>query len=124
MRFKIALLSIPTHYMSLFHALTSDSEKLEKIPRLFFFWDAADRARKFHLLKWETITSPKIWGGLDHNGLKVFNKALLDKWLWRFRVEVSALWRRVIVDKYEAMVGEWGSRDVTMPLVAVFGGIS
>lgn len=70
------------------------------------------------------MTSPKQWGGLGIKDMKVCNKALLGKWLWRFGMEVQALqeglgikdlkgkwlrrfgivvqalWRRVIADKY------------------------
>lgn len=39
-------------------------------------------------------------------------KALLGKWLWRFRVEEQALWREVIAGKYGVVEGEWRSRNV------------
>ena len=32
--------------------------------------------------------------------LTTFNKALLEKWLWRFGKEENRLWRRVIASKY------------------------
>ena len=41
----------------------------------------------------------------------LFNKALLGKWLWRFGVEDSHLWRRVIVAKYGLEWGGWHSKS-------------
>jgi hypothetical protein len=38
-----------------------------------------------------------------------FNLALLGKWLWRFGVEESHLWRRVVVAKYRVGRGGWTS---------------
>lgn len=35
-----------------------------------------------------------------YKNLKVQNKNLLSKWLWRFVVEDQKLWRRVILNKY------------------------
>lgn len=53
----------------------------------------------------EKVTAPKSWDGFGVKDLKVLNKALLEKWLWRFRVEVQSLSRGVIVDKYGEMEG-------------------
>lgn len=61
---KSTLASIPTNYMSLFHALALVIEKLAKIQRNFL-WDAADGARKFHLVRWEVVTSPKNGEGWE-----------------------------------------------------------
>uniref|UniRef100_A0A2N9I6Z1 Reverse transcriptase zinc-binding domain-containing protein n=1 Tax=Fagus sylvatica TaxID=28930 RepID=A0A2N9I6Z1_FAGSY len=36
-----------------------------------------------------------------------FNRALLGKWLWRFGIEETHLWRRVLVVKYGVESGGW-----------------
>ena len=36
-----------------------------------------------------------------------FSKALLGKWLWRFGLEESRLWRRVVVARYGVTKGSW-----------------
>lgn len=67
--------------------------------------------KKFHLVNWKSITTLKCWGGLAIKDLRVFYKALLGKWLWRFRVEVTAFWRGVTVEKY----GGWRTKNVPLP---------
>ncbi|XP_009599850.2 uncharacterized protein [Nicotiana tomentosiformis] len=107
---KSTLSSIPTYYLSLLQAPVSITEKLERLQRNFL-WDAADGTRKFHLVNWQTVTSPKKWGGLGVKDLRVFNRALLGKWLWRFGVEEHALWREVIAEKYDSTGGVGGPRQ-------------
>jgi hypothetical protein len=50
-----------------------------------------------------------VWGVRD---LIVFNKALLGKWMWRFGVEESKFWRRVLVAKYGVTRRGWCTRLV------------
>uniref|UniRef100_A0A2N9F1I2 SMARCC C-terminal domain-containing protein n=1 Tax=Fagus sylvatica TaxID=28930 RepID=A0A2N9F1I2_FAGSY len=49
------------------------------------------------LVKWD-----HIW--LAVRNLKLFNEAILGRWLWRFGEERGALWRRVIALKYGSEV--------------------
>ena len=39
---------------------------------------------------------------------RLFNEALLGKWLWRFGIEEDALWRQVIEMKYGCVLGGGG----------------
>jgi mannosylglycoprotein endo-beta-mannosidase len=50
---------------------------------------------------------PLYVGGLGIRNIKLFNTALLSKWLWRFAMERDRLWRRVIAAKYGCMIGDW-----------------
>ena len=50
--------------------------------------------------------------GLGIRKLPTFNKALLGKWLWRFGVEETRIWRRVVSMKFGEELGGgegWGN---------------
>ena len=42
-------------------------------------------------------------GGLDIGVVRIKNRALLSKWVWRYGEEPSALWRAIIDSKYEGV---------------------
>ena len=50
---------------------------------------------------------PVETGGLGIRSVVSFNQALLGKWLWRYGLEVSHLWRRAIFSKYGEGQGGW-----------------
>ena len=60
-------------------------------------------------MAWDRICSLIQQGGLGVRQLIPFNLALLGKWLWRFGLEESHLWRRVVVAKYGGVRGGWTS---------------
>ena len=51
------------------------------------------------------VYAPKVNGGLGIRKLTTFNKVLLGKWLWRFGVEETRLWWRVVALNFGE---EWG----------------
>uniref|UniRef100_A0A2N9F693 Uncharacterized protein n=1 Tax=Fagus sylvatica TaxID=28930 RepID=A0A2N9F693_FAGSY len=57
------------------------------------------------------ICQPLRSGGLGIHNLRLFNQALLGKWLWRFGTEQDALWQKVIISKYDSMQGGWTTRE-------------
>ncbi|KAL4311206.1 hypothetical protein GQ457_01G023410 [Hibiscus cannabinus] len=53
-----------------------------------------------HWLKWEMLCKPKVGGDLGLCNLRQKNRALLNKWIWRYGGENSSLWRKVVDAKY------------------------
>ena len=65
---------------------------------------------KLHLVGWDKVCAPLKNDGLGVRKLTTFNKALLGKWLWRFGIEETRLWRRVIALKFGEEWGGWTSK--------------
>lgn len=63
--------------------------------------------RKSTWVNWEKTGKPLAQGGLGIHSIKETNRALLSKWLWMFRTELDALWRRVIAAKYKTTTSGW-----------------
>ena len=87
---KNPLSTIPTHV----------ANKIEKLQRDFLCGDS-----KTHLVGWDKVRSPMENGKLGIRKLTTFNTALLGKWLWRFGVEETRVWKRVVASKFGE---EWG----------------
>lgn len=63
-------------------------------------------------------------GGLGIKNLKVFNEALLGKWLWRYATDRDSLWRKVVVSKYDEGDLFWLPKDISTSYgVGVWKGI-
>lgn len=63
-------------------------------------WGSSDIRRKVHLVSWSTICRPKKYGGLGLRPAAKMNQALLIKLAWRLVTEPSALWSRLLKEKY------------------------
>jgi hypothetical protein len=103
---KSMLSSLPIYYFSLFTIPVSVAKRLERLQRNFL-WGDTNGEFKHHLVGWDTVCSPIIDGGLGIRKLVAFNQALLSKWLWRFGMEASHLWRRVLVARFGLGAGGW-----------------
>ena len=101
---KSTLSNLPTYFLSLFPIPASVANRIERLQRNFL-WGSFGDDPKIHLVKWATICSPISSGGLGIRKIRLFNEALLGKWLWRFGIEEDALWRQVIEMKYGCV---WG----------------
>uniref|UniRef100_A0A2N9E3N6 Endonuclease/exonuclease/phosphatase domain-containing protein n=1 Tax=Fagus sylvatica TaxID=28930 RepID=A0A2N9E3N6_FAGSY len=52
------------------------------------------------------------FGGLGIRNVRLFNRALLGKWLWRYGNERESLWRRIIHSKYGSFPRRWISATI------------
>jgi len=68
-------------------------------------WGWGAEGRKIAWTSWENICKEKEEGGLGIRSIELFNKALLEKWLWRLGSQESGLWKDVLESKY----GQWGT---------------
>jgi hypothetical protein len=96
--FKSTMSSLPTYFLSLFPIPVVVVTRIDKIQR-DFLWGGLGEGKKFHLVNWIQICQPLNLGCLGIRNLRIFNRALLWKWLWRFGNEREALWRQVILSK-------------------------
>ena len=80
--------------------------EIEKIMR-DFFWEGFDGDDTRHLAAWEVLCRPKSSGGLGIGCLADRNTSLLAKWLWRFPLEASSLWHKVIRARYGYSSNNW-----------------
>jgi hypothetical protein len=111
---KSTLSSLPTYFLSLFTIPVSVANRIEKHQRNFL-WGGMGDEFKHHLVKWDTVCTPKAEGGLGIRSLVLFNRALLGKWMWRFGLEEHHLWRRVLVAKFGIEAGGWRTKHSRGP---------
>ncbi|RVW36073.1 putative ribonuclease H protein [Vitis vinifera] len=96
---KSTLASMPIYQMSIFRMPKVVARRLEKVQR-DFLWGGGNMEGKIHLVKWEVVCTDKDKGGLGLRKLAMLNKALLDKWIWRYACDKDNLWKQVIKAKY------------------------
>ena len=75
-----------------------------------FSWGGMGDEYKIHLVGWDKICVPMENGSLGIKKLTTFNKALLGKWLCRFGIEETRLWRSVIAMEFGEEWGGWTSK--------------
>ena len=111
---KSTLSSLLTYFLLLFPIPVDIANRIERLQRNFL-WGGIDESCKFCLVKWAQFCTPLQFGGLGIRNLRIFNQALLGKWLWRYGRETTHLWRRVIATKYGNDWGGWCTKGVSTP---------
>jgi hypothetical protein len=111
---KSTLSSVPTYFLSLLPLLVSVAIRMDKIQR-DLLWEGMGEEKKYHLVNWNQICQTIRSGGLGIRNPRLFNQALLGKWLWRFGTNQDAFWRKIIISKYGSLHGGWTTREVSGP---------
>jgi len=79
-------------------------KEIEKIQRRFM-WGWGAEGRKIVWVSWKKACEPREAGDLGILNLRLFNVALLRKWIWYLGSEKSGLCKEILESKY----GGWRS---------------
>ena len=92
---KSVLSNLPIYYLSMFPMPATVAFKIDQQLRSFL-WSGNEERHEIYNVSWATVTLPKHAGGLGIGFLRDKNTTLLFKWLWRFGLEESSMWKDVI----------------------------
>jgi hypothetical protein len=48
-----------------------------------FFWHGPGQQKKYHMMRWEVLATPKPAGGLGFTDTRIMNQCLLSKWIYK-----------------------------------------
>lgn len=91
--------SLPIYRLSFYKTLTKLLKEIRSIHSKFL-WRGLEDKRAIHWVSWEQVCKYKECEGLGIKNLEAFNKALLLKWKWRIVIDISAIWRGLIMHMY------------------------
>ena len=96
---KSVLSNLPTYYLSIYKMPVAVEKKLEALRNNFFIGGDLEE-RKMTWVAWRRCMASKEYGGLSIGSIFALNRALLFKWIWRFRNNQNELWSSVISSIY------------------------
>ncbi|GJR56538.1 RNA-directed DNA polymerase, eukaryota [Tanacetum coccineum] len=71
-------------------------KRLSKWKIKSFLYGVDPSVRNTSFIKWDNVLASKEKGGLGVSSFFALNRALIFKWVWRFRSQSNSLWSRVI----------------------------
>jgi hypothetical protein len=96
---EACLSSTPMYTMGVYQLYEGNFQKLDSI-RSRFYWQGTSKKRKYHMIKWEALNSPKDFGGLGFLDVRVMNTCLLAKWIDRLEKDEDNLCCSLLRNKY------------------------
>ena len=93
------LLSILLFFLSLITMPTMVVKKIVTLQRNFL-WGWGFEWRKIVWIAWDKVCEPQDAGGLGIHNIRLFNMALLGKWIWRLSQTKGGLWKDILESKY------------------------
>lgn len=81
-----SLSNTPMYMISFYKLPKGVKERLDYFRRRFL-WQEDQGIRKYHLVNWPLVCSPRDQGGLGILDLEIMNCAMLGEWIWRLENE-------------------------------------
>lgn len=91
---KATLAVLPIYYLSVFKIPPHIGKRLEQIHGNFL--RSNGEAKGTQNIKWSIVCEAPEFGSIGIGRVKVRKLALLGNWLWRFRLDESLLWMKVM----------------------------
>jgi hypothetical protein len=66
-----------------------------------FLWDNTEEKHRYHLANWPLVAQKKEFGGLGILDLRSLNLALLSAWIFRYQLNKTAIWTKIVDYKYK-----------------------
>jgi len=85
--------------MGVYHLYEGDFEKLDSL-RSRFYWQGTSKKIKYHMIKWESLNRPKVFGGLGFMDVRVMNTCLMVKWIYKLERGHNSLCCMLLRNKY------------------------
>ena len=96
---KAVVQSILTYSMSVFRLPIGLFKDIEAMIQKFW-WGCFENSRNIHWVKWETLCSSKLVGGMGFRDLRMFNDEMLGKQVWHLFHVRNSLVFKVLSTKY------------------------
>ena len=122
---KSVLSNLPIYYMSIYKMPIAVEKTLEAMRNKFFIGGDMEE-RKMTWVAWKKCLASKEFGGLSIGSIFALNRALLFKWVWRFRNNCTDLWANVISSIYgvDGGIGRERRGFIGSPWSAVLNSVS
>lgn len=89
-----SLSNISLYMLFLYFVLSTILKRMDRY-RKRLLWNGGSNIKKYHLVNWDAVCTPKNQGGLGILDLRCMNNSLLAKWLWKLEKH-DDLWQSIV----------------------------